>query len=93
MNTEEQHSLNSSLERFNMALDKFEASVMRRKQTDRSVETLEGEVRTLSEDRSKLAQELDEMRDYAQRLGKIQNQAGKRLDSAMDSIRTILETS
>ena len=92
MNSDE-HSLESSLERFHESLDRFEAAVLRRQQTDKNVETLQGEVMALTDDRSKLAQELDEMRDYAQRLGKIQNQAGKRLDSAMDSIRSILEAS
>lgn len=92
MNSDE-HSLESSLERFHEALDRFEAAVLRRQQTDKNVQTLQGEVMALTEDRSKLAQELDEMRDYAQRLGRIQNQAGKRLDSAMDSIRSILEAS
>ncbi|PLX44818.1 MAG: hypothetical protein C0605_01850 [Hyphomicrobiales bacterium] len=91
--TSDGQNLDASLERFNGALDRFEAAVLRRERTDKNLETLEGEVRTLSEDRSKLAQELDEMRDYAQRLDTIQSQAGKRLDAAMDSIRTILDAS
>ena len=92
MNSED-HSLEKALDRFNAAIDKLEAAALRRQRADRTTETLEGEIRTLTEDRSRLAQELDDMRDYAQRIGKIQNQAGQRLDSAMDSIRTILEAS
>jgi len=85
--------IEQSLTRFNAALDAFEAASMRRKQTGDTVETLNREIETLTEDRSNLAQELDKVRAFASKLDKIQGKAGKRLDVAMDNIRAALESS
>ncbi len=85
--------IEQSLTRLNAALDAFEAALMRRKQTTQTVETLNKEIETLTEDRSNLAQELDKVRAFASQLDKIQGKAGQRLDVAMDNIRAALENS
>jgi len=89
----EETGIEQSLMRFNAALDAFEAALMRRKKTSETVESLNREIQTLTEDRSNLAQELDKVRAYASQLAKIQGKAGKRLDTAMDNIRSVLESS
>ncbi len=92
MNTKET-GIERSLMRLDAALDAFEAALIRRKQTSETVETLNREIETLTEDRSNLAQELDKVRAFASQLDKIQGKAGKRLDVAMDNIRAALESS
>ena len=84
--------IEQSLKRLNAALDAFEAALMRRKHTSETVESLKKEIQTLTEDRSNLAQELDKVRAFATQLEKIQGKAGKRLDTAMDNIRSVLES-
>ncbi len=92
MNTKET-GIERSLMRLDAALDAFEAALIRRKQTSETVETLNREIETLTEDRSNLAQELDKVRAFASQLDKIQGKAGKRLDVAMENIRAALESS
>jgi predicted nucleic acid-binding Zn-ribbon protein len=85
------NGVDAALRRFNAALDSFEAAVLRHQQTRKSIKALETEIQNLSEDRSRLAQELDEMRAYASDLDKIQKGVSKRLTAAIDNIRTVLE--
>ncbi|HFQ14897.1 MAG TPA: DUF4164 family protein [Rhodobacteraceae bacterium] len=86
-----ENGVDAALRRFNAALDSFEAAVVRHQQTRKSIKALETEIQNLSEDRSRLAQELDEMRAYASDLDKIQKGVSKRLNAAIDNIRTVLE--
>jgi hypothetical protein len=51
---------------------------------------LEDEKRMLLEDRSRLAEELDEVKARANRLDKANSQVSVRLGAAMDNIKTIL---
>ncbi len=85
------NGVEAALRRFNAALDSFEAAVLRHQQTRKSITALETEIQNLSEDRSRLAQELDEMRAYASDLDKIQKGVSRRLTAAIDNIRTVLE--
>lgn len=77
--------------RFFGALDALEAAVSRRKQTERGTATLEAELRTLGEDRSRLAQELDRSQAHAVRLESVAGDVSGRLDSAIGAIRGLLE--
>jgi len=84
------NSVEAALQRFNAALDSFEAAVLRHQQTGKTISALETEIQNLSEDRSKLAEELDRMRAHASELNTINNGVSQRLNAAIDNIRTVL---
>jgi predicted nucleic acid-binding Zn-ribbon protein len=77
--------------RFVGALDALEAAVRRRQATDRSVAVLETEVRTLSDDRSRLAQDLDKAKARSAQLESLSMNVSERLNSAIGSIRGLLD--
>ncbi len=77
--------------RFVGALDALEAAIRRRQATDRSVVALETEIRTLSEDRSRLAQDLDKSRARSAQLESVNRNVSERLESAIGSIRGLLD--
>ncbi len=77
--------------RFVGALDALEAAVRRRQATDRSVADLETEIRTLSTDRSRLAQDLDKAQARSVQLESVTKNVSERLDSAISSIRGLLD--
>jgi chromosome segregation ATPase len=77
--------------RFVGALDALEAAVRRRQATDRSVADLETEIRTLSTDRSRLAQDLDKSQARSVQLESVTKNVSERLDSAISSIRGLLD--
>lgn len=73
------------------ALDALESAVRRRQEQDRSVAALEAEVRVLSEDRSRLAQDLDKAQARAVQLESLTKGVSERLDSAIGTVRGLLE--
>ncbi|MEJ8574067.1 DUF4164 domain-containing protein [Microbaculum marinum] len=77
--------------RFFGALDALEAAVRRHKENERSKEALEAELRTLGEDRSRLAQELDRSQARAVKLEAVVGDVSGRLDTAIGTIRGLLE--
>ena len=77
--------------RFAGALDALEAAVRRRQATDRSVADLETEIRTLSTDRSRLAQDLDKAQARSVKLESVTKNVSERLDSAISSIHGLLD--
>ena len=77
--------------RFFGALDALEAAVLRRKEAERSSAALEAELRTLGEDRSRLAQELDKCQARSVRLQTVTDDVSGRLDSAIGAIRGLLD--
>ncbi|WP_436638948.1 DUF4164 domain-containing protein [Microbaculum sp. FT89] len=78
--------------RFVGALDALEAAVRRRQAMDRSVTALQSEIRTLSDDRSQLAQELDTAQARSAQLESVSKSVSQRLDSAISSIRGLLDS-
>jgi len=78
--------------RFASALDALEAAVLRRKEGERGKAALEAEIRTLSEDRSRLAQELDRSQARVARLESVAGDVSGRVDSAIGVIRGLLES-
>ena len=76
--------------RFTSALDALEAAVLRHNEAERSAAGLEAELRTLSEDRSRLAQELDRSQARMVKLEAVTGDVSGRLDSAIDTIRGLL---
>ena len=76
----------------NSAMDTLEAAVNRRHEEDRHRDALEAQLQAFGSDRSKLAAELDHVRAHAVDLESANREVSRRLDRAVDSIRTVLTT-
>ncbi|MEJ1158115.1 DUF4164 domain-containing protein [Prosthecomicrobium sp. N25] len=81
----------AALRRLELALSVLEAAVERRLDEDRSLAGLEDELSRTGEDRSRLAQDLDQERARAGRLEDTNREVSRRLVAAMESIRSVLE--
>lgn len=86
-------ALQTALRRLDLALSALEAAVERRLDDDRSLGSLEDELSRVDEDRSRLARDLDEERARAGRLEETNREVSRRLVSAMETIRSVLEAS
>lgn len=75
------------------ALDALEAAVHRRVEARREAVALDAEIQLMSEDRSRLAQELDRTHARAARLESAAAHVGERLDVAIESVSDLLERS
>lgn len=82
--------IEEALERLDDALRSFEVAVVRAAESGQRNETLQREVAALSEDRSRLAAELDEARAEASTQAEINAQVAARVDGVMQNIRTLL---
>ena len=76
----------------NQALDKLELSVERRLAGERTISGLEEELYRIGEDRARLAGDLDDAMARAGRLEDVNREVSRRLVSAMESIRSVLDT-
>jgi hypothetical protein len=77
--------------RLSAALDGLEAALERRREADRGEAALVAQVSALGTDRSRLASELDEQTARAQRLDAASRDVARRLDTAMDAVRTVVD--
>lgn len=84
-------AVDAAMRRLDMALGALEASIERHLEYDRAVAGLEDELVRVGEDRSQLAQNLDQERARAGRLEDTNREVSRRLVSAMESIRSVLE--
>lgn len=84
-------SVQKAVDRLDAALGQLEAAVNRRVETDRRYATVEDELQRLGEDRSKLAQDLDTAVTKSARLEDTNREVSRRLVSAMETIRAVLE--
>ncbi len=73
------------------ALDGLEAALERRREADRSETALTAQVSALGADRSRLAGELDQQMARAHRLEVTSREVARRLDSAMETVRAVIE--
>lgn len=87
----EQTSIEAAAKRLAHALDALEAAVERRRQADRVEAGLADQVQALGADRSRLASELDAQAARARRLESTNRDIARRLDAAMDNIRSVLD--
>ncbi len=78
--------------RLNAAIDTLEAAVNRRRDEDRHRDALEAQLQAFGSDRSKLADELDRARAHSVDLESVNQEVGKRLERAMETIKTVLAT-
>ena len=78
--------------RLAQALDMLDAAVDRRIEIDRSRAILTEQVHALDADRSKLAADLDAQLAKVRGLEAANREVARRLDAAMENIRSVLET-
>ena len=84
--------VDAALDRLARAVSRLEAAVEHRLEADLSLNGLEAEVQRLGEDRSQLAATLDMAEARVARLEDANREVSRRLVSAMESIRSVLET-
>lgn len=84
-------SIDASLARLLAVIDRLEAVAERRGQSDRTSSVLEDELHRLEDDRSRLAQTLDQAEARSARLEETNREVSRRLVAAMESIRGVLE--
>jgi hypothetical protein len=83
--------LDVALQRLSTALGRLEDAVERRREADRAHVAREVEAQALNEDRARLASELDESFARVSRLETANRDVSRRLDAAMDTIRSVLQ--
>jgi predicted nucleic acid-binding Zn-ribbon protein len=86
------YKVDEAFGRFEAALRQFEATIVRKQDTEKRAESLAGEAEALRRDRSKLAHELDLVRSKAGELVDTSKQAAGKIDSAMSRIRSVLHS-
>jgi chromosome segregation ATPase len=87
----EKTSLADAVKRLGTALNQLETAVQRRMDADRSLNSLQDDLQRLGEDRSQLATSLDESEARASRLEDANKDVSRRLVTAMETIRTVLD--
>lgn len=87
----EKTSLADSVKRLEAAVGHLETAVQRRMDADRSLNSLQDDLQRLGEDRSQLAASLDESEARAMRLEEANKDVSRRLVSAMETIRSVLD--
>jgi hypothetical protein len=84
-------AIDAASRRLAAALDALEAAAERRREADHGEDTLAAQVHALGTDRSKLAADLDAQAARANRLETANREVARRLDLAIDTIRTVLD--
>ncbi|MGU3576958.1 DUF4164 domain-containing protein [Brucellaceae bacterium C25G] len=84
-------TLTQALERLEKALNGLEQAVDIRLDKEGDFAEAEEEVQRMNADRSKLAQELDNSEARAERLETANREVSRRLVTAMETIRTVLD--
>jgi hypothetical protein len=87
----EQSAIESATRRLTLALDALDAAVESRRDADRGQAQLADQLHALGSDRSRLAAELDAQAARSRRLEATNREIARRLDAAMDNIRSVLE--
>jgi predicted nuclease with TOPRIM domain len=87
----EEPTLKQVLDRMKRALSALEGSIEARAEQDGNYKEAEEEVQRLNADRSRLAQELDNSEAKAERLLSANKEVSRRLVTAMETIRAVLD--
>ena len=87
----EPSAIDAATRRLSLALDSLEAAVERRREADREGAALIAQVHKLGSDRSRLASDLDAAAARSRRLETSNRDVARRLDLAMNTIRSVLE--
>ena len=86
------NATDAATRRLSAALDALEAAMERRREADRAEETLAAQVQALGADRSRLAADLDSQAARSRRLETTNREIARRLDVAIDTIRSVIDT-
>ncbi|MDE1157803.1 MAG: DUF4164 domain-containing protein [Neorhizobium sp.] len=84
-------TLDLALSELSAAIGSLENAVDARIERQRESSDAEGEVRRVHADRSRLAQELDQSQFRANRLEEVNREVSRRLVTAMETIRAVLD--
>ncbi len=82
--------IEGATKRLSLAIEALGAAVERRKLADRSEHKLTEQLHALGADRSRLAAELDTAAARSRRLEETNREIGRRLDTAIETIRSAL---
>ena len=88
----DQNAIDGAVKRLALALDALDAAVERRREADRAEEALAAQVQALGVDRTRLAAALDGETARSRRLETANREIAGRLDAAIASIQTVLDT-
>lgn len=84
-------TVRAAIEELRSAVGNLENAVDGRFDRERDHSEIEGEVRRVNVDRSRLAQELDQSQFRANRLEEVNREVSRRLVTAMETIRAVLD--
>lgn len=84
-------ALDAASKRLALALDALEAAVERRREADRSEQSLQAQLHALGADRSRLAAELDGAAARSREIEATNREVARRIDVAVAGIRSVLE--
>jgi hypothetical protein len=84
-------TLKEVIVRLGRAIEGLENAVAHRLEQDQDYGEAEAEVQRMNADRSRLAQELDNSESRAERLEEANKEVSRRLVSAMETIRAVLD--
>jgi len=85
-------AIDGATKRLALALDALEAALERRREADRGEDALAAQLQALGADRSRLAADLDSQAARARALESTSREIARRLDHAIDTIRSVIET-
>ncbi len=85
-------AIDAATKRLALALEALEAAVERREDADRGHQELSSQLHALGSDRSQLASDLDVAVARSRSLETTNREIARRLDVAIDTIRSVLET-
>jgi len=89
----DQSAIDAAVKRLALALDGLDAAVERRQQADRSEEGLASQLHALGVDRTRLAAALDGEAARSRQLESTNREIAQRLDTAISSIQSVLDSS
>jgi molecular chaperone GrpE (heat shock protein) len=84
-------TLKEVIVRLGKAIESLESAVHSRLEQDQDYPEAEAEVQRMNADRSRLAQELDNSEARAERLEEANKEVSRRLVTAMETIRAVLD--
>lgn len=84
-------TLKEAIARLGRAIDGLEKAVAERVEQEQDYSEAEAEVQRMNADRSRLAQELDNAEARAERLEEANKEVSRRLVTAMETIRAVLD--
>ena len=84
-------TVRAAIEELRGAVAGLDSAIERRFDRELEHSEIEGEVRRVNTDRSRLAQELDQSQVRANRLEEVNREVSRRLVTAMETIRAVLD--